>query len=81
MKRVAAMVLSDRGSLLPFTCQNTVSQCEEEAPSLLCEWEKMKKNGAKIVQVEIRTMDEEDEAAKTIAALQSEVESLRARYE
>jgi hypothetical protein len=58
MKRLAAMVLSDKGELLPYTCQSTISQCEEEAPNVLAAWERMKELGAKVVQVEIRILDE-----------------------
>ena len=61
MKRIAAMVLSDMGELLPYTCQSTMSQCEEEAARLLAAWERMKELGAKVVQVEIRTLDEKDQ--------------------
>lgn len=57
MKRLAAMVLSDKGELLPYTCQSTMSQCEEEAPNVLAAWEEMKKLGAKVVQVEISTLE------------------------
>lgn len=56
-KRIAAMVLSDKGELLPYTCQNTMSQCEEEAPNILVGWDKMKELGAKVVQVEITILD------------------------
>jgi hypothetical protein len=60
MKRIAAMVLSDLGQLIPHTCRSTISQCEEEADEELLAWEKMKELGAKVVQVEIRTLDEID---------------------
>lgn len=58
MKTIAAMVLSDRGELLPYTCQSTMSLCEEEAPNVLVAWDKMKMLGAKVVQVEITTLEE-----------------------
>lgn len=59
MKTIAAMVLSDRGELLPYTCQSTMSQCEEEAPKVLAAWDKMKELGARVVQVEITTLENE----------------------
>lgn len=52
-KRIAAMVLSDEGVLLPETCRGNIEQCEEDAPNVLLGWEAMKKLGAKVVQVEI----------------------------
>lgn len=64
MKRIAAMVLNDKGELLPYTCQSTMEQCEEEMPNIVTPWgwEQMKKLGAKVVQVEIRTLDEGDQS-------------------
>lgn len=56
MKLIAAMVLSDEGKLLPYTCQSSMSACEEEAAVTL-PWHRMKALGAKVVQVEIRTLD------------------------
>ena len=58
MKRIAAMVLNDKGDLLPYTCQSTMEQCEEEAPKILLGWDAMKMLGAKVVQVEITTLEE-----------------------
>ena len=55
------MVLSDLGELLPYTCQSTMSQCEEEADRLLASWARMKELGARVVQVEIRTLDEKEQ--------------------
>lgn len=62
MKRLAAMVLNDKGELLPYTCQSTMSQCEENAEDILAGWEAMKKLGAKVVQVEVRTLDDEKDS-------------------
>jgi len=59
MKRIAAMVMNERGELLPHTCQGSMDACEEEAPKVLAGWERMKELGFKVVQVEIRTLDEE----------------------
>lgn len=59
MKRIAAVVINDLGDMLPYTCDTTMQACEENA----CErfgtvaWEQMKKLGAKVVQVEINTLD------------------------
>jgi hypothetical protein len=58
MKLIAAMVLNDKGDLLPYTCQSTMEQCEEEAPKILLGWDAMKMLGAKVVQVEITTLEE-----------------------
>lgn len=58
MKRIAAVVMSDLGELLPYTCQSSMEQCEEEAPKVLAAWDKMKELGAKVVQVEITTLEE-----------------------
>jgi hypothetical protein len=61
MKIIAAMVLSDKGELLPYTCQGTMEQCEEEAPNVFAgewTWNKLKELGAKVVQVEISTLEE-----------------------
>lgn len=60
MKRIAAMVVNDMGDLLPYTCQSTMSQCEEEAALNILAWDKLKELGARVVQVEIRTLDELD---------------------
>lgn len=57
MKLIAAMVLSDEGKLLPYTCQSSMSACEEEVAITLPGWQRMKELGAKVVQVEIRTLD------------------------
>lgn len=59
MKRIAAMVLNDLGDLLPYTCEGTMEQCEEKANELFTPqaWQKMKSFGAKVVQVEITTLD------------------------
>ena len=65
MRELAAMVLSDQGKLLPFTCQRTMQQVEEEAPSLLADWGKMKELGAKVVQVEIVYEPEIDKIKST----------------
>jgi len=61
MKRIAAMVLSDLGELIPHTCQSTMSLCEEEAPNVLAAWPKMKELGARVVQVEISIISIMDE--------------------
>jgi hypothetical protein len=58
MKTIAAMVLNDLGQLLPYTCQSTISMCEEKANSFFPAWEKMKELGAKVVQVEISMIED-----------------------
>ncbi len=65
MKRLAAMVLSDQGVLLPHTCQSTMDAAEEQAPNVLAGWAKMKELGAKVVQIEISTLDELEEGVIT----------------
>jgi hypothetical protein len=54
---IAAMVMSDRGELLVYTCQSSKSACDEEADKVLAGWDEMKKRGAKVVQVEITVIE------------------------
>lgn len=60
MKTIAAMVLNDKGDLLPYTCRHCMEACEEEMPEVFTPygWEQMKVLGAKVVQVEISTLEE-----------------------
>ena len=58
MKVIAAAVLSDRGELLPYTCQGSMQYCEEKASKTLAGWDRMKELGARVVQVWIVTEDE-----------------------
>lgn len=58
MKRIAAMVMNDKGELLPYVCDSTKEQCEEKAASLFSTWDKMKELGAKVVQVQVEVIEE-----------------------
>lgn len=62
MKRIAAVVINDLGDMLPYTCDTTMQQCDESAAERFGEeaWEQMKKLGAKVVQVEITTLHENE---------------------
>jgi hypothetical protein len=57
---IAACVLSDLSELLAYTTQSTMSRCEEYAAETLPAWERMKELGAKVVQIEIMTVEEAD---------------------
>lgn len=61
MKVIAAIVLNDLGQLLPYTCETTMEQCEERAAKTFPAWKKMKELGAKVVQVEIKTLENPSE--------------------
>lgn len=50
---LAACLKNDKGQLLPYTTQSTMSQCEEFCADFFPAWEKMKELGSKIVQVRI----------------------------
>lgn len=52
---LAAMVKNNRGELLPYTCQGTQAQCEEEAMVRWSAdtWYKLKKLGASVVAVNV----------------------------
>ena len=54
-RRVAAAVLNDKGDILPYTTQSTVSQCEESARERWGEeaWGRLQELGARVIQVEI----------------------------
>ncbi len=54
--RIAAMVATADGVLLPYTAQSTMSQCEEWCQANLAAWEQQKKLGSRIVAVEIRPL-------------------------
>lgn len=59
----AAMVLNDLGQLLPYTCRGLISQVQEaiedgEMPFSKEVWEAMQRKGAKIVSVEVKTLDD-----------------------
>lgn len=50
-----AVVLSDKNDILSYTCQPTMSQCEEHAAVFFRPnaWNKLKNQGYKIVQAEL----------------------------
>lgn len=56
-KTICAVVINDRGEILPYTCQSTKDACEEWCKENLA-WEKMKEFGAKVVQAELALLEE-----------------------
>lgn len=53
-RTIGAVVKNDKGQLLPYTCQSTMSQCEEHAAKFFgVAWPRLKELGARVVQVEI----------------------------
>lgn len=57
-KTIGAAVINDMGRILAYTVKSTKQQCEEEAEKLFVDWKKLKKLGAKIIQVEIIALEE-----------------------
>lgn len=57
-KRIAAMLKNDLGQLLPYTCQSTMSGCEEWCSENIANFPKVLELGGKIVQVEITELGE-----------------------
>ena len=55
---ICAVLVNDKGDILPYTCQPTKSQCEEFCQEFFPAWEKMKELGCKIVQAEIKLIGE-----------------------
>jgi hypothetical protein len=53
--KLAAAVLNDKGDILPYTVQSTVSQCEERSVVRWGEkaWKRLQEKGARVIQVEI----------------------------
>ena len=52
-KTTCAVLVNDCGQILPYTCQPTMSQCEEFCKEFFPAWERMKELGCKVVQAEI----------------------------
>jgi len=58
MKTVCAVVVNDKGQILPYTCQGTMQTCEEWCEeNLPGAWPTMEKLGAKVVQAELIIKD------------------------
>ena len=53
---VCAVVVNEHGEPLAYTCQSTMSMCEEWAQQNLLAWDKMKELGYKVVQAELFTI-------------------------
>ena len=76
MRNIGAVVKNDKGQLLPYTCQSTMSQCEEKAASFFSTaWPRLQELGAKVVQVEI--IETEDDLVLS-KELRQQVEAIRA---
>lgn len=60
--KIAAVVVNEKGDILPYTVQSTISQCEEKAIDLFGKntWENLISIGARIVQCEIILLNEND---------------------
>lgn len=54
-----AVIRNDRGELLPYSCQSTISQVEEWAVQFFGPeiWEKLKKRGETIVSFEAKVAE------------------------
>lgn len=53
---VCAVLVNDKDEILSYTCQPTISQCEEFCQEFFPAWEKMKALGCRIVQAEINLL-------------------------
>jgi hypothetical protein len=56
---ICAVLVNDYGQILPYTCQPTMSQCEEFCSKFFPAWDRMKELGCKIVQAEIRLLTQD----------------------
>jgi len=63
-KTVCAVLVNDLGDILPYTCQSTISQCEEWCEINFPAWDRMKELGNKIVQAEIVLIDSQNKPIK-----------------
>lgn len=78
MRTIGAVVKNDKGQLLPYTCQSTMSQCEEKAASFFSTaWPRLQELGAKVVQVEI--IETEDDLILS-KELRQQVEAIKAAW-
>lgn len=58
-KTIAAVVVNDRGDILPYTVQPTKDQCEEHAAEFFGNevWGKVKALGGRVAQCEITLLE------------------------
>lgn len=59
MKQTCAVVVNDRGHILPYTCKSTSGACEEYIRTIMPPgaWELLKARGARVVNATIEVDD------------------------
>lgn len=62
-KCICAVVVNDKGDILPYTCASSKESCEEHCEEYLFKgcWKTMKDLGAKVVQAEIIVLEDIDD--------------------
>lgn len=53
---IASVLVNDKGSILPYTCNTYAQQVEEWAEKNSVGWEKLKSMGCKIAECEIKVL-------------------------
>ena len=58
-KQLAAVVVNDRGEILPYSAQATKERCEEHAKEFFgeCVWDQVKALGGRVALCEIVLLD------------------------
>ncbi len=54
---ICAVLVNEKGQILSYTCQPTISQCEEFCTGFFPAWDTMKGLGCVIVQSEITLLE------------------------
>lgn len=61
-RKIAAVVVNNKGEVLPYTVRSTKEQCEEHANEFFGEtvWSTIKSLGGRVAQCEINLLDSTD---------------------
>ena len=54
---IAAVLVNDKGQILPYTCKSTVQQVKEHCDQHMAGWERLSAIGCRIAQCEITVIE------------------------